>query len=454
MTGVKPTILKPQRGPQERFARCSADIAIFGGAAGGGKSYALLFEPLYHVHRPNFSAVIFRESYPQITAPGGLWDTSCALYPQTGAVMHKSDMSWVWKSGAKVKFAHMQGNDGVYAWQGSQIALIGWDELTHHSMHQFFYMLSRNRSICGIRPYIRGTCNPDADSWVADFISWWIDPETGYPIPERAGVLRYFRRINDEVHWVDKDDVDSLGIPPRSVTFIPSKVSDNAILLKTNPDYVANLMSLPLVERERLLEGNWKIRRGAGKVFNRYNFPITTIAPEGGEMVRYWDFAATEQKIRGDDPDATSAVLMQKINGTYIVHDCITATIGPADVEDLFDATTARDVEYAKHYKARYSVRWEVEPGSAGKRESYRLAKKLAGLDAIGIRSEGDKVSRARSVASQVAIQNIQLLAGAWNDAYLTELHVFPDGKHDDRVDATSGAFNTFASRSRTVKNI
>src|SRR5436305_14925946 len=70
-----------------------------------------------------------------------------------------------------------------------------FDELTHFTAHQFFYMVSRNRSTCGVRPYIRATCNPDADSWVADFLAWWIDPQTGLPIPERAGVLRYYIRV-------------------------------------------------------------------------------------------------------------------------------------------------------------------------------------------------------------------------------------------------------------------
>ena len=83
----------------------------------------------------------------------------------------------------------------VYDWQGAQITLICFDELTHFSAHQFFYMVSRNRSTCGVRPYIRATCNPDADSWVADLLAWWIDQETGLPIRERAGVVRYYIRI-------------------------------------------------------------------------------------------------------------------------------------------------------------------------------------------------------------------------------------------------------------------
>src|SRR6266850_7935610 len=92
---------------------------------------------------------------------------------------------------SKIKFSHLQLETTVHDWQGAQITLICFDELTHFTAYQFFYMVSRNRSTCGVRPYIRATCNPDADSWVAEFLAWWIDQETGLPIPERAGVLRY-----------------------------------------------------------------------------------------------------------------------------------------------------------------------------------------------------------------------------------------------------------------------
>src|SRR4029077_9839556 len=81
------------------------------------------------------------------------------------------------------QFSHLQLATSVYDWQGAQITLICFDELAHFTAHQFFYLLSRNRSTCGIKPYIRATCNPDADSWVAEFLAWWIDPETGFPIP-------------------------------------------------------------------------------------------------------------------------------------------------------------------------------------------------------------------------------------------------------------------------------
>src|SRR5215472_10419042 len=190
MSTLFTTTIAAQRGPQTQFLETSADIAIYGGAAGGGKTVGLLLEPLRYVSRvPNFTVVCFRRTMPQITNPGGLWDETQNLYPRAGGMPHLGPREWRWRRGGKIRFSHLQFDSTVYDWQGAQITLICFDELTHFSKHQFFYMISRNRSTCGVRPYIRATCNPDADSWVADFLAWWIDPETGFPIPERAGVL-------------------------------------------------------------------------------------------------------------------------------------------------------------------------------------------------------------------------------------------------------------------------
>src|SRR5258708_2599310 len=165
-----------QPGPQTEFLRSPADICIYGGAAGGGKTAGLILEPLRHVGRvANFTAVFFRRTMPQITNPGALWDESLNFYPQLGGAPHVRMREWRWPRGGKIKFSHLQFETTVYDWQGAQITLICFDELTHFSAHQFFYMVSRNRSTCGVRPYIRATCNPDSESWIADFLSWWID---------------------------------------------------------------------------------------------------------------------------------------------------------------------------------------------------------------------------------------------------------------------------------------
>ena len=104
------------------------------------------------------------------------------------------------------------------------------------------YLLSRNRTMCGVPPYVRATCKSDVDSCVAPFIAWWIDQETGYPIAERAGVQRWFVRVNDTLNWADQSQdlamhVDPEGepIPLKSVTFIPAKLTDNVVLMRADP---------------------------------------------------------------------------------------------------------------------------------------------------------------------------------------------------------------------------
>ena len=181
MSPLSTATISAQPGPQTEFLRTPADICIYGGAAGGGKTVGLILEPLRHVGRvANFTAVFFRRTTPQITNPGALWDETLNFYPRLGGTPHLGAREWRWSRGGKIKFSHLQFDTTVYDWQGAQIALICFDELTHFTAHQFFYMVSRNRSTCGVRPYIRATCNPDADSWVADFLAWWINPETTY----------------------------------------------------------------------------------------------------------------------------------------------------------------------------------------------------------------------------------------------------------------------------------
>ena len=148
--------ITPQPGPQTTFAECSADVVFFGGSAGGGKSFAILLEPLYHIDNPDFGAVIFRRTTKQITNEGGLWDTSRFLYSKIAGVDSIDyKLSHQFPAGAKITFAHMEYEKNRYDWQGSQIPLIMFDELTHFTWKQFNYMLSRNRSTCGVPSRVR-----------------------------------------------------------------------------------------------------------------------------------------------------------------------------------------------------------------------------------------------------------------------------------------------------------
>lgn len=416
----------------------------------------MLLEPLRHIDNGGFGAVIFRRNSTQIFSEGGLWDTATEMYTGVGHPKKTPSPRWIFESGAKISFAHLENDTAVHKWQGSQITMIGFDELTHFTKAQFFYMLSRNRSACGIRPYVRGTCNPDADSFVADLISWWIDPDTGYAIPERSGVIRYMGRLNDEIIWGDSvEEVirkSANEINPEDVktfTFIASKLTDNKILMEKDPGYMANLKALATVERERLLEGNWKIRPMSGLYFRRSRVNILEEMPDDiVKIVRAWDMAATEDRKENnaeDGPAFTAGVLLAKRRcGRFVVLDVINQRLSASDVQNVILNTAKAD-------KARYKrvkIRLNQDPGQAGKAQAEQYMKLLAGYSLSIKRETGDKVTRAEPFSAQwMGISgsnngNVDVLLGEWNEAYFNQLESFPEGKFKDMVDASGTAFD------------
>ncbi len=445
------SVIRPQAGPQTAFLASPADIAIYGGSAGGGKTWALLMEPLRHVANREFGAVFFRRTTVQVRNEGGLWDESEKLYPLLGADAKEHVLEWKFPSGASVSFAHLEHDKTVQNWQGSQIPLICFDELTHFSAKQFWYMVSRNRSMSGVRPYIRATCNPDADSWVAKFIAWWIDQETGYAIPERAGVLRWFVRIGDSIIWADSPEglsdyktPDENGelkpIPPKSVTFVPAKLSDNKALMAADPSYLANLMALPTVERERLLGGNWKIRPAAGLLFRRGWCEVVDAVPAGAKWVRGWDLGATP-KTDSNDPDWTAGTKLGRLpDGRYVVANHVRDRLSPSGVERLIKNTAEADGR-------EVAISLPQDPGQAGKSQVANLTKMLTGFNVRATPESGDKVTRFSAFSAQAEAGNVLVLRGPWNEEWFSSLEGFPDAAHDDDADSTSRAFNALIER-------
>lgn len=443
--------LRPQPGPQEMFLATKADICIYGGAAGGGKTYGLLLDALRHKNRPGFGEVIFRKNSIQIYNEGGLLDESLRMYSGIkGAELKRSPRPrWTFNGKGKVSFAHIDGDDDLKKFQGSQMAAIGFDELTHFTESQFFYMLSRNRTTCGIKPYVRATCNPDADSWVAKFIEWWIDPDTGYPIKERSGKIRWMIRRNETLYWADTIEelwerfelkTQEEKQEPKSVTFIMSTLYDNQILMKQDPSYISNLKALSVVERERLLYGNWKIKPAAGLYFKRSQIGqmLTMIPNDVVRWVRAWDLAATAEG-EGGEPAYTAGVLMGKRkNGRYIVADVINVRQTAADVRKTIKFTAMSDIAKYKRVK----IRLPQDPGQAGKDQAQSYIKYLAGFDVTAIPESGSKEVRAEPMAAQWQAGNFDVLIADWNEAYFNQLESFPMSKFKDMVDAGSSAFS------------
>ena len=405
-----------------------------------------LLAPLAWTHLRDFRAVFFRRTTVQVRSPGGLWDASQDLYRYVGGVPSSGFLRWTFPSGASVTFAHLEQKDTHFDWQGSALALIVFDELCHFEEEQFWYLQSRNRSTCGVRPYTLATCNPDPDSWVATLISWWIDQETGLPIPERAGVLRYFTRWQGETFWGDDKQAVRVQLPPgtpipdeqiQSLTFIPGKLEENVILEHADPAYRGKLMAMTRVNRARLLDGNWKIRADAGSYFRRSDCRIIDTVPNDiVTWTRRWDLAATEPCEASPDPDFTCGLKMgRRKDGRFVVADCELVRKRANDVRALVKRVAQND-------GVGCSVGVPQDPAQAGKDQAESYILELAGFDVYADHETGDKETRAEPVAAQWQHGNIDVVRGHWNEAFFGQLEAFPaKGVHDDAVDALAGVF-------------
>lgn len=462
--------LRPQPGPQEEFLATSADIAIYGGAAGAGKTFAELLEAVRHINVKGAGTVIFRRESSQIANEGGPWDTAQEIYGPMGARFVESPKYIAkWKNGFKVTFSHMQLERHVRQWDGSQLLLICFDELQHFTERQFWYMLSRNRSTCGVRPYMRATCNPDPDSFLLKLLSWWIyqtpedipkgvDAVPGDPIKERSGVIRWFVRIGGIMHWGNSKEelIETFGpkTKPKSFTFISASLQDNQELLRQDPDYEANIDALLDFERKRL-KGNWFARPTAGELFKRTYFEI--IEPEDFDeadtlsSVRYWDRAATEVSEQNDDPDYTVGLRMvESAFGHFVITDVSRGRYDPGDVVATMDHVINMD-----GYNT--DVGLEQEPGSSGKIEVSMYEKRYAEYSVFKYPKTKSKLTCWKPLAVAAKEGKVKVLRGAWNSDFFSELEGCTDGTqdgHDDQADSAAGAFNHLNNSEHGMRDI
>lgn len=437
-------VFRPQEGPQERFLSTAADLAIIGGSVYGGKTWSLVYEPLRWAHVPGFTWVCFRRVVPEIHRPGGLWSEAMAMYPYAGAAPRQDRMAWAWPSGAEGRFSGLQYESDVLGWKGAQVCLLEFDQLEEFTAHQFWYLLSRNRSLCGVRPYVRASCNPDPDSWVREFLAWWIDEHTGYAIPERSGVLRWFVRWNDTLVWGDSRLALRAQVGhqraryAKSVTFILARMQDNPIGLAKDPTYEATMRALPTVEQERLLGddrgGNWNIRATAGAVFNSAWLEVVEAVPTGAAVrrrVRSWDKAAT----RGAGDWTVGLLLVETVEGVLYVADRVAGQWDPGERDSVLRHTATADGKGV-------TIRCAQDPGAAGVSDVSATARLLAGYTVHFGRETGDKVVRAGPVASQARAGNVKLARGAWNAEFCRRLNAFPTpAVPDDDIDALSQGY-------------
>ncbi len=238
---VEPVTLWSPQERQRLFQARDEYEVLYGGAAGGGKSDALLTEALRQVRIPHYRTILFRKTYPQLAE---LIDRSRQLYPAAfpGARFLKTERTWVFPSGAQIAFGAMQHPEDRFQYQGRRFDFIGFDELTHFTWEEYSYLFSRNRpGGPGTRVYIRATANPGGIG------HGWVKARFLTPAPPMTPI----------VEELTVDTPDGPRTMQRSRIFIPATVFDNPELLRRDPNYLASLAMLPEAERRSLLYGSW-----------------------------------------------------------------------------------------------------------------------------------------------------------------------------------------------------
>lgn len=388
---------------QAAFLLLDCREALYGGAAGGGKSVALLAAALQYVDIPGYNALLLRRTFAALNKPEALIPLAHEWLHGTDAHWNEKNYRWTFPSGATLNFGYLDTENDKFQYQGAAYHFVGWDELTQFTATQYQYLFSRRRRTQKMK-------------------------EIGVPMRTRAA-----SNPGGEGHeWV-KHRFFTEGAAKGRV-FIPAKLADNPHL--DAEEYRESLAELPLIERLQLEHGNWEAAK-AGDWFRRewWQYIDARELPAMRKRVRYWDTASTKPSARNKDPDYYCGVLMSEFRGLFFVEDVERFRLGPAETEDRLAATRDRD-------GVDVDVVMAQEPGSQSEHLISTYARGLyKGHSFRGDRQTGDKVHRAKPLSAAFANCLVRLVRAPWNREFTDECEAFPTpGIHDDQPDAASGA--------------
>lgn len=382
--------------------------AFYGGAAGGGKSEALLMAAAQYVEVPNYSAIIFRRTFPDLSQPGAIMDRSKEWWANTPAKWNEDQKAWRFPSGAVIKFGHLEHHSALKNYMGAEYQFIGFDEATQFPYELYNYLFSRLRRRRGLEVPLRyrAASNPGGigHEWVKQ---------------------RFL---------IEGDD--------NGRVFVPASISDNPSL--DEYEYRRALSELDPVTRAQLLEGDWSVT-GTGANFKRTWFEILDETPREYErIVRFWDTASTAPALN-QDPDWTVGVLMGRTpQQQYVIIDIVRDRGTPSFVQELIRTTAAAD---AQMFENAVEIFMEQEPGASGKfmTEHYQFHV-LRNHYFQAIRTTGPKPVRAAAFSAMAQAKNVKIVRKNNLMAFFDEAEAFPFGAHDDQIDAAAGAFNQLTS--------
>lgn len=434
---------------------------LFGGAAGGGKSDALLMAALQYVDVPGYAALLLRKTWPDLVLPGAIMDRTRQWLEDTPARPKDGGRVWVFPSGARIQFGYLQHDAQKFRYQSAEFQFIGFDELTQWKDESTYdYLFSRLRKpalAClncnkwlrvyrkpgnGEKKYVhiegkKGCPKSYPDPKVLAQYPAAKDGTSIFDVPLRMRAATNPGGLGNE--WVKARFINEKTRGPGTF-FVPSKLNDNPSL---DPSYRESLSYLNETDRLRLMEGDWEVTE-VGEYFDRGDFVFIPAAPVNlKRRVRYWDKAATPGG--GDWTVGTLGGITD--DGKFVIIDQVRFQGHPHTVEKRVKATAHAD-------GLDVYIREEMEPGSAGLSiiDNYRR-NVLNGYMYDGIRSSGSKEARATAYAGAVKARNVLVVQAPWNRDFLNEHEQFPEGAHDDQVDSAAGAFN-FLALGRTARLI
>ena len=314
-------VFKPNTGPQTDFLAAGEQDVLYGGSAGGGKSYAMLVDPLRYMHIKEHRALLLRKSMPELRE---LIDKSRELYPKAfaGAKFREVEKIWRFPSGASLEFGYLDRDADVYRYQGQSYTWIGIDELTQYPTEfPLQYLQSRLRTTNNaIQCYIRCTANPGGvgGNWVKK---------------------RYLDPAPPNESFTGKDKITR--------KFIPASLSDNPYL-NDDGKYEQMLESLPPTQRRQLLEGNWDVSEGAA--FTEFEYDKHTIAPY--ELPKHWTrvkgidygYAAESAVIWGCiDPADETLIIYRELYQKGLTGEALALRIFEFEKEDRLSVSGVLD---------------------------------------------------------------------------------------------------------------
>lgn len=418
---------------QAIFLMLPHEEALFGGAAGGGKSDALLMAALQYVDIPGYSALILRKSFKDLNEPGAIMDRFKSwMMPYIA----KKEVRWnsqdhqaTFPSSARITFGFIENDKSLESYQSAEYQLIGWDELTQHEEAHYTFMFSRVRApVCPLCKYGPSDRNVTKDA---------------RGVPQHVPLAHVPQRIRGATNpgnkghsWVKTRFINP-GDPSRP--FVPSKLADNPSV--DIDQYRRKLQNLDAVKRAQLEDGNWDASI-EGAIFKDAFKPemFVDYAPQGIPLCRGWDLAATEPLPNQREPDYAAGARCSYDPRTqlfYIEH-VYRMKGNTGKVETALQMV-------ADHDTVRVPIVVEQEPGSAGKMVISNLKINVLKANLVeGQSASGDKISRIKVVASRCQLGLVRIVRGPWNAPLLAEAALINEEgayRYDDQWDAIALAY-------------